>query len=157
LSENSSINVNSTSEYIIKISCTDGTDTTFFDLTLLFTTKDHAVTEKPDMQSDTIPIIIGASIGGLFIIVVIIVVCVRKRQHKNNDGNMAYEKPLELSNIDGSSDGATPNEYSIAKGIDEIPHDNSGYVDVNLAKMKVRNDEKQAKTSEGSEYQTPWR
>ena len=157
MSENSSIDVNSTSEYIIKISCTDGTDTTFFDIKLLFTTKDPDVTDKPDTQSDTIPIIIGASIGGLFIIMVIIVVCVRKRQHKNNDGNMAYEKPLELSNIDGSSDGATPNEYSIAKGFDEIPHDSGGYVDVDLAKMKARNDEKQPKTSAGCEYQTPWR
>jgi heme/copper-type cytochrome/quinol oxidase subunit 2 len=55
-----------------------------------------------------IPIIIGVPIGLfiLFIIMVIIVVCVRKRQHKNNDGNMAYEKPLELSNTDGSSDGS---------------------------------------------------
>ena len=142
MSENSRIDVNSTSEYIIKISCTDGKDTTFFDLTLLFTTKDPDVTDKLDTQSDMIPIIIGASIAGLFIIVVIIVVCVRKRQHKNNDRNMAYEKPLELSNIDGSSDGATPNEYSIAKGFDEIPHDRSGYVDMDLAKMKARNDEK---------------
>ena len=70
---------------------------------------------------------------------------------------MAYEKPLELSNIDGSSDGATPNEYSIANGFDEIPHDRSGYVDMDLAKMKARNDEKQPKTSAGCEYQTPWR
>ena len=152
MSENSRIDVNSTSEYIIKISCTDGTDTTFFDLTLLFTTKDPDVTEKPDTQSDTIPIILGASIAGLFIIVVFIVVCVRKRQHKNNDGNMAYKKPLELSNIDGSSDAAPPNEYSIAKGFDEIPHNSTGYVDMDLAKMKARNDEKQPKRSAGCEY-----
>jgi hypothetical protein len=155
LSENSRIDVNSTSEYIIKISCTDEIDTTFFDLTLLFTTKDPAVTDKPDTESDMIPIIIGASIAGLFIIVVIIVVCVvcvRKRQHKNNDGNMAYKKPLELSNIDGSSDAAPPNEYSIAKGFDEIPHNSTGYVDMDLAKMKARNDEKQPKRSAGCEY-----
>ena len=76
LSENSGIDVSTTSEYVIKISCTDGTDTTFFNLTLLFTM------DKPDTQSDTIPIIIGASIGGLFLIMVIIVICVRKRQQK---------------------------------------------------------------------------
>ena len=152
MSENSRIDVNSTSEYIIKISCTDGKDTTFFDLTLLFTTKDPDVTDKLDTQSDMIPIILGASIAGLFIIVVFIVVCVRKRQHKNNDGNMEYEKPLELSNIDGSSDAAPPNEYSIAKGFDEIPHNSTGYVDMDLAKMKARNDEKQPKRSAGCEY-----
>jgi len=161
LSENSSIDVNTTSEYVIKISCTDGTDTTFFDLKLLFTTKDPAVTDKPNPvvtdKPDTIPIIIGASIGGLFLIVVIIVVCARKRQHKNNDENKAYEKALQLSNIDGSSGGATPNQYSRAEELDAIPHDNSGYVDVDLAKMKARNDEKQPKTSVGCEYQTPWR
>ena len=158
MSENSSIDVNTTSEYVIKISCTDGTDTTFFDLTLLFTMKkDRAVTDNPETPSNTTPIIIGASIGGLFLIVVIIVVCVRKRQHKNNDGNKSYEKPLQLSNIDGSSGGATPNQYSRAEELDAIPHDNSGYVDVDLAKMKARNDEKQPKTSVGCEYQTPWR
>jgi len=104
LSENSSIDVNTISEYVIEISCTDGTDTTFFDLTLLFTTKDPAVTDKSDTQSGSTPIIIGTSIGGLFIIliVVIIVVFVRKRQHKNNDESRVYEIPLPLSNIDGS-------------------------------------------------------
>ena len=157
LSENSSIDVNTTSEYVINISCTDGIDTTFFDLTLIFTTKDPAVTEKPNTQSDITLIIIGASIGGLFIIVLIIVVCVRKKQHKNNDESMANEKTLELSNIGGSSDGATLNQYSRVEELDAIPHDNSGYVDVKLAQMKVRNDEKQPSTSEGCIYQTAWR
>jgi hypothetical protein len=83
LSANSSIDVNTASEYVINISCTDGTVTTFFDLTILFTTD--------DAQSDTILIIIGASIGGLFLIVVIIVVCVRKRQHENNNENRENE------------------------------------------------------------------
>ena len=156
LSENSSIDVNTTSEYVINISCTDGIDTTFFDLTLIFTTKDPAVTEKPNTQSDITPIIIGAFIGGLFLIVVIIVVCVRKRQHKNNDENMANEKTLQLSNKDGSSDRATPNQYSLAKGFDVISYDNCGYVDVKLAQMKVRNDEKQPSTSERCIYQTAW-
>jgi hypothetical protein len=41
--------------------------------------------------------------------------------------------------------------------LDAIPHDNSGYVDVKLAQMKVRNDEKQPSTSEGCIYQTAWR
>ena len=157
MSENSSIDVNTTSEYVINISCTDGIDTTFFDLTLIFTTKDPAVTEKPNTQSDITLIIIGASIGGLFIIVVIIVVCVRQKQHKNNDESMANEKTLELSNIGGSSDGATPNQYSRVEELGAIPHDNSGYVDVKLAQMKVRNDEKQPSTSEGCIYQTAWR
>jgi hypothetical protein len=124
LSEHSSIDVNSASEYVIKISCTDGRDTTFFNLTLLFTT------DTPDTQSDTILIIIGASIGGLFLIVVIIVVCVRKRQHKNNYENRENEQRLQLSNIDGSSDGATPNRYSPAKGFDVISHNNCGYTEV---------------------------
>jgi hypothetical protein len=124
LSENSGIYVSTTSEYVIKISCTDGTDTTFFNLTLLVTTN------KPDTQSDTILIIIGASIGGLFLIMVIIVVCVRKRQHKNIDENRENEKTLQLSNIDGSSDDATPNRYSLAKGFDVISHDNCGYTEV---------------------------
>jgi len=70
---------------------------------------------------------------------------------------MANEKALQLSNIDGSSDGATPNRYSIAKGFDATPHDNSGYVDVDLAKMKVRLVAAQPKTPEGNEYQTAWR
>jgi uncharacterized membrane protein YgaE (UPF0421/DUF939 family) len=96
---------------VINISCTDGTDTTFFNLTLLFTT------DKPDTQSDTILIIIGVSIGGLFLIMVIIVVCVRKRQQKNIDENRESEKTLQLSNIDGSSDDATPNRYSLAKDL----------------------------------------
>jgi hypothetical protein len=113
LSENSSIDVNTNSEYVIKISCTDGTDTTFFNLTLLLTTKKNpAVTDKPDTQSDTTPIIIGAFIGGLFLIVVIIVVCVRKRQLKNIYEYREKERTLQLSNIDGSSDGATLNRYS---------------------------------------------
>ena len=120
LSENSSIDVSTTSEYVIKISCTDGTDTTFFDLTLLFTT------DKPKTQPDTTPIIIGASIGGLFLLVVIIVVCVRKRQHKNNDENRVNEKTPH-------SDGAEPNRYSIAKGFDAIPHYNCGYAEVDVA------------------------
>ena len=124
LSENSGIDVSTTSEYVIRISCTDGTDTTFFNLTLLFTT------DKPDTQSDKILIIIGASIGGLFLIMVIIVVCVRKRQQKNIDENSENEKTLQLSNIDGSSDDATPNRYSLAKGFDVISHDNCGYAEV---------------------------
>jgi hypothetical protein len=91
--------VTTTSEYVITISCTDGIDTTFFDLTLLFTSKDSVVTDK----TDSTPIIIGASIGGLFIvlIVVIMVVFVRKRQHKHNDGSSVYETTLPLSNMDG--------------------------------------------------------
>ena len=103
LSEISSIDVNTTPGYVIQISCTDGIDATFFDLTLIFTTKDPAITEKPDSQSDSTPIIIGASIGGLFLIliVVIIVVFVRKRQHKNYDENRVYETTLPLSDIDG--------------------------------------------------------
>jgi hypothetical protein len=103
LTENSSIDVTTTSEYVITISCTDGIDTTFFDLTLLFTSKDSAVTEKPNTQSDSTSIIIGASIGGLFIvlIVVIMVVFVRKRQHKHNDESSVYETTLPLSNMDG--------------------------------------------------------
>ena len=124
LSENSGIDVSTTSEYVIKITCTDGTDTTFFNLTLLFTAN------KPDTQSDTILIIIGASIGGLFLIMVIIVVCVRKRQQKNIDENRENEKTLQLSNIDGSSDDATPNRYSLEKGFDVISHDNCGYTEV---------------------------
>ena len=105
MSDKSKVDVNSTSEYVITISCTDGIDTTFFDLALLFTTKDPAVTEKPDSQSDSTPIIIGVSIGGLFLIliVVIIVVFVRKRQHKNYDESRVYEKTLPLSDIDGSN------------------------------------------------------
>jgi hypothetical protein len=122
LSENSSIDVNTTSGYVIKISCTDGTDTTFFNLTLLFTIKkDPAVTDKTDAQSDTTPIIIGASIGGLFLIVVIMVICANKRQHKNNDGNKEREKTLQLSNIDGSSGGSTPNQYSREEELYAIP------------------------------------
>ena len=99
LTENSSIDVTTTSEYVITISCTDGIDTTFFDLTLLFTSKDSAVTDK----ADSTPIIIGASIGGLFmvLIVVIMVVFVRKRQHKHNDESSVYETTLPLSNMDG--------------------------------------------------------
>jgi uncharacterized membrane protein YgaE (UPF0421/DUF939 family) len=69
------------------------------------------------MQSDTILIIIGVSIGGLFLIMVIIVVCVRKRQQENIDENRESEKTLQLSNIDGSSDDATPNRYSLAKDL----------------------------------------
>jgi hypothetical protein len=42
---------------------------------------------------------------------VIIVICVRKWQDKNNDEHMANEKTF--FNIDGSSEGATPNQYSI--------------------------------------------
>lgn len=156
LSENSSIDVNTTSQYVIEISCTDGLDITLFDLTLLLTTEDPTVTDKPDTQSDTTPIIIGASIGGLLLIVVIIVICVRKRLHKNNENN-EYEKTLHLSNTDRNSGGATPNEYSKGgEGLDEIPHDNCGYVDVNLAQMKVRHLANQPQTSEGCEYQTPW-
>ena len=124
LSENSGIDVSTTSEYVIKISCTDGTDTTFFNLTLLFTT------DKADTQSNTIPIIIGASIGGLFLIMAITVVCVRKRQQKNIDKNGENEKTLQLSNIDGSSHDATPNRYSQAKGFDVISHDSCGYAEV---------------------------
>ena len=150
LTENSSGDVTTTSGYVITISCTDGTETTFFDLTLIFTTKDPAVTEKPNTQSDITPIIIGAFIGGLFIIVVIIVVCVRKRQHKNNDENMANEKALELSNIDCSSEGATLNQYSRVEELDAIPHDNSGYLDMRMC----RNDAKQPSSSEGCIYQT---
>jgi hypothetical protein len=116
LSEHSSIDVNSASEYVIKISCTDGRDTTFFNLTLLFTT------DKPYEQLDTRLIIIGASIGGLFLIVVIIVVCVRKRQHKNKYEYRENKKTLQLSNID-----ATPIRYSPAKGFDVISHNNCGY------------------------------
>ena len=105
LSENSNIDVNTTSEYVIKIACTDGIDTTFFDLTLVFTAKDPAHTEKPDSQSDSTPIIIGASIGGWFLIliVVIIVVFARKRQHKNYEESRVYETTLLLSDIDGSN------------------------------------------------------
>ena len=123
------------------MSCTDGTDTTFFNLTLLFTTKDPDVTDKPDTstlvaksisQSDTILIIIGAFIGGLFLIMVIIVICVRKWQDKNNDEHMANEKTF--FNIDGSSEGATPNQYSIEEWSDAIPHDNYGYVEMDVAK-----------------------
>ena len=109
---------------MINISCTDGTDTTFFNLTLLFTT------DKPYEQSDTRLIIIGASIGGLSLIMVIIVVCVRKRQHKNKYEYRENEKTLQLSNIDGSSDGATLNRYSLSKGFDVISHDNCGYAEV---------------------------
>ena len=125
LSEHSSIDVNSASEYVINMSCTDGRDTTFFNLTLLFTT------DTPDTQSDTILIIIGAAIGGLFLIAVIIfiVVCVRKRQHKDNYENRENEKTLQLSNIDGSSDGAIPIRYSPAKGFDVISHANYGYTE----------------------------
>jgi hypothetical protein len=92
LTEISSSDVTTTSEYVITISCTDGIDTTFFDLTLLLTSKDSAVTEKTDLT----PIIIGASIGGLFIvlILVIMVVLVRKRQHKHNDESSVYETPI---------------------------------------------------------------
>jgi hypothetical protein len=86
--------------------------------------------DKPDTQSDTTPIIIGAFIGGLFLIVVIIVVCVRKRQHKNIYENRENERTLQLSNIDGSSDGAILNRYSVAKGFDAISHDNCGYAEV---------------------------
>ena len=105
MSENSSIDVITTSEYVIDISCTDGIDTTFFDLTLLFTTKDPAATENPDSQLDSTPIIIGVSIGGSFLIliVVITVVFVRKRQHKNYDESRVYETTLPLSDIDGSN------------------------------------------------------
>ena len=86
---------------------------------------DPAVTENPDtILKYTTSIIIGASIGGLFLLVVIIVVCVRKRQHKNNDENKAYGNPLQLSNIDGSSDGITPNQYSLEEGLNATPHDN---------------------------------
>ena len=82
---------------------------------------------------------------------VIIVVCVRKRQHKNNDENKVYEKPLQLSNIDGRSGGATRNQYFRAEELDAIPHDNCGYVDMDLAQMKVRHVENQPKTSAGCE------
>ena len=85
------------------------------------------------------------------------VVCARKRQHKNNDENKEREKTLQLSNLDGSSGDATPNQYSRVEALDAIPHDSSGYVDVDLAKMKIRHVENQPKTSEGCEYQTPWR
>ena len=71
LSENSSIDVNTASEYVIKISCTDGTDTTSFDLTILFTTN------KPDTPStdNSKLIIIGSSIGGsLFVFMLILCV-----------------------------------------------------------------------------------
>jgi len=96
LSENSSIDVHTNSEYVIKISCTDGADTTFFDLTLLFTT------DKPETQSDNTGIIIGASIGGLFLLVIIVVcICVKKRQHKNNDKKWENKKTPQLSYIDG--------------------------------------------------------
>jgi hypothetical protein len=61
---------------------------------------------------------------------VIIVVCVRKRQQKNIDENRENEKTLQLSNIDGSSDDATPNRYSLEKGFDVISHDNCGYTEV---------------------------
>ena len=63
------------------------------------------------------------------------VVCVRKGQHKN-DKNGPHEKPLQLSNIDDSSD-------------DAIQHDKFGYAEVNLDKTKARNLEKQPRTSEG--------
>ena len=98
LSENSSIDISTTFKYVIKISCTDGIDTTFFDLTLLFATKDSAVTDKPDST----PIIIGASIGGLFIILIVVImaVFVKKRQHKHKDESRVYETALPLSNID---------------------------------------------------------
>jgi hypothetical protein len=134
LTENSSIDVNTTSEYVITISCTDGTDTTFFNLTLLFTIKkDPTATDKPDTQSDTTAIIIGASIDGVYLIVVIMVVCPTKRQHKNNDENKEREKTLQLSNIDCSSGASTRNQYSREDELYAIPHDNSGYVDVDLA------------------------
>ena len=53
----------------------------------------------------------------------------------------------QLSNIDGSNDGTTPNQYSIEEGLDAIPHDNYGYAEVGVAKLKARNVEKQPSTS----------
>ena len=85
------------------------------------------------------------------------VVCPTKRQHKNNDENKEREKTLQLSNIDCSSGGSTPNQYSTEDELYAIPHDNSVYVDVDLAILMVRHVENQTKTSEGCEYQTPWR
>ena len=127
MSENSSIDVSATSEYVIRISCTDGTDTTFFNLTLLFTTN----TDKPKTQADTILIIISASIGGLFLLVVVLViVCVRKRQNKKNDENRV-NKTVQLSpHIGGSSDGVIPNQYSNVEKLDVISYDDCEYAEV---------------------------
>ena len=47
---------------------------------------------------------------------VIIVIYVRKWQDKNNYEHMANEKTLELSNKDGSSEGATPNQPTTSEG-----------------------------------------
>ena len=50
--------------------------------------------------------------------------------------------------IDGSSEGATPHRYSMAKEFDMISDDDSGYAEVrkcgnaNIAKLKVRNVDK---------------
>ena len=71
---------------------------------------------------------------------------------------MANEKALQLSNIDGSQQWWRHSESIFhRKGFDAKLHDNSGYVDVELAKMKVRLAAAQPKTFEGSKYQTACR
>ena len=95
MSENSRIDVNTTFDYVIIISCTDETDTTFFNLTLRFTSK-----ENPDPGlTDTLVVIISASICGLLLLVVIMVVFVRKWQHKNKYNIRKHKIPQELFHI----------------------------------------------------------
>ncbi|CAG2234180.1 unnamed protein product [Mytilus edulis] len=114
LVNNVSIQSNTSSEFILTITCEDGTENTEFELKIQFRPKNEGTPTIDENEPTNIPMIVGMSIGSLFVIIILIILaCIWKKRRK-------------LVVNETSEDKLKHATCSIAAGVTENPYHDMG-------------------------------
>ncbi|CAG2241191.1 unnamed protein product [Mytilus edulis] len=114
LVNNVSIQSNTSSEFILTITCGDGTENTEFELKIQFRPKNEGTPTTDENEPTNIPMIVGMPIGSLFVIIILIILaCIWKKRRK-------------LVVNETSEDKLKHATCSIAAGVTENPYHDMG-------------------------------
>lgn len=114
LVNNVSIQSNTSSEFILTITCEDGTENTEFELKIQFRPKNEGTPTIDENEPTNIPMIVGMSVGSLFVIIILIILaCLWKKRRK-------------LVVNETSEDKLKHATCSIAAGVTENPYHDMG-------------------------------
>ncbi|XP_063406562.1 uncharacterized protein LOC134690526 [Mytilus trossulus] len=153
LVNNESIQSNTSSEFILTITCEDGTENTEFKLKIKFQPKNKGTPTIPSTDSNAIPIIIGVCVFILCLTILVIFACIWKRRRKLVVNETSEDK-LKHATI-SIAVGLTDNPYH-DMGQTAEQHNTNDYVEM-AAKPPPKEKAFHLGTTEVGAYTEAWR
>ncbi|XP_076082633.1 uncharacterized protein LOC143053735 [Mytilus galloprovincialis] len=154
LVNNVSIQSNTSSEFILTITCEDGTENTEFELKIQFRPKNEGTPTIDENEPTNIPMIVGMSVGSLFVIIILIILACLWKKRRKLVVNETSEDKLKHATCSIAAD-VTENPYH-DMGQTTEQHNTNDYVEMS-GKPPAKEKAFHLGTTEVGAYTEAWR